>query len=114
MKCQFCGGSLIVGNNQCPCCEKFQQPGAAIPAWVIGLGVVILGIVALTMAAPMLQAALYAGPIIGLIVLINLPCIIACDQLAKAKGWPAGNACLLGLFGGIVAVIAYAGLPNRR
>lgn len=63
-----------------------------------------------------LQQAISAmiGQAFAISLIFNLACLYFCSQTAKQKGHSGGWAALGGLCFGLLALIYYAGLPDRK
>lgn len=77
--------------------------------------VIVVIIAAVLINVPQIVAALTGvGWLVTGWVLLVLPSAVCCHFLAAAKGYHENYALLWGVLGGLLALVTYAGLPDRR
>ncbi|GEM_PF-2698790 len=82
-------------------------------ALLVAVIVVIVAIVLINIPN-ILSALAGLGWVLGGWLLLVLPSAVCCHFLAAAKGYHENYALLWGVLGGVLALVTYAGLPDRR
>lgn len=77
--------------------------------------VIVVIIAAVLINVPQIVASLSGvGWVLGGWILLVPPSAVCCHFLAAAKGYHENYALLWGVLGGLLALVTYAGLPDRR